>query len=91
MMFFVKNISSQEYQDLGIALWEPWENTTHKGTWEVEETESFYVLDGEVHITVDEVTHIVTKNMLVFLPKGLVCVWYIPNYLKKVYKLGAAN
>ncbi|PEY34521.1 methyltransferase [Bacillus cereus] len=87
MAFIVKKISSQEYEQLGVDTWEHWENTTHKATWEVEEAESFYVLEGEVHITVGDRVHTVTKDMVVSLPKGLVCIWDIPNYLKKVYKL----
>ncbi|WP_312469408.1 cupin domain-containing protein [Neobacillus sp.] len=88
MAFVVKKISTQEFEQNGVDTWEPWENTTHKAQqWEVEETETFYVHEGEVNITVGEITYNVTENMLVSLPKGLVCIWDIPEYLKKVYKL----
>lgn len=87
MAFVVKKLSNQEYKQLGIDTWEPWENTTHKAPWEIEETETFYVLEGEVNITVDDKNYHVTKDMVVSLPKGLVCMWDIPKFLKKVYKL----
>jgi hypothetical protein len=87
MAFVVKKISTHEFEQLGVDTWEPWENTTHKAPWEVEETETFYVHEGEVSITVGDITYNVTENMLVSLPKGLVCIWDIPKYLKKVYKL----
>ncbi len=83
----VKHLSDAEVNRLKISSWEVWEHDAIKADWKVEEQETFYVLEGEVNITVGEKTFCVKKNMLASLPKDLECVWEIPKYIKKMYKL----
>lgn len=83
--FFVKEISSEEAKALNVDTWEEWDHGPNNVEWTVEEQEVFYVLEGEVLITVEDKTHTVKENMIVSLPKDFVCNWHIPKYIKKVY------
>ncbi|MGO0059604.1 cupin domain-containing protein [Brevibacillus fluminis] len=86
-MFFAKKLTAEEAQRLEVDTWEPWVGEPNKGTWHVEEQEVFYVTDGEVFITVDGVTHHITKDWVVSLAKDLVCEWDCPQFLKKNFKM----
>lgn len=65
--------------------------TKEKSTfdWEYDDTETCYLLDGQVRVTTDqgEVVEFGAGDLVTF-PKGLKCVWEVRQPVRKHYRFG---
>lgn len=81
----VKPMNLEDAKKLGIDTWSEWSCEASTFDWYYDESETCYVLEGDVIVTTtDEKVHI-KENMLATFPKGLECTWEVRRPLKKLY------
>ena len=82
--------SEEELKRLKIESWEIWEKEKSIFDWSYSDTETCYILDGEVEVTDSESGEKLEfkKGDLVQFPKGLNCVWNVKKTIRKYYNFG---
>ena len=85
-----KTPSEEELKNLKIKSWEIWEKEKSIFDWSYSETETCFILDGEVEVTDSETGEKLEfkKGDLVQFPKGLKCVWNVMKPIRKYYNFG---
>ena len=80
------NPSQERLEELGVAAWPIWEKEISKFTIDFDETETAYVLEGEIIVTPagGEPVHIVPGDLVVF-PEGMDSHWEVVKPLRKHY------
>ena len=83
------NPAEDKLEDLGIRSWPIWEKEVSEFPWQYTESETCYILEGEVTVTPAGGTPVLIKaGDLVTFPKGMACRWQITKDIRKHYKLG---
>ncbi len=81
--------TEEELNKLNVTNWGTWSKETSKFPWEYDETETCYILEGEVEVTGEDGKKIeFQKGDLVQFPKGLKCTWNVKKPVRKYYKFG---
>jgi len=86
-----KKIPSEgELEDLEVKSWGIWEKEKSIFDWFYNETETCFILDGEVEVTDSKTGEKLEfkKGDLVQFPKGLKCVWNVKKPIRKYYNFG---
>ncbi|MDT4329957.1 cupin domain-containing protein [Methylomonas sp. MED-D] len=80
------NPSEERLQELGVSEWPIWEKEVSKFTIDFDETETAYVLDGEILVTPTggEAVRIVPGDLVIF-QAGLDSHWEVVKPLRKHY------
>ena len=80
------NPSQERLQELGVADWPIWENEVSEFTIDFDETETAYVLEGEIIVTPvgGEPVRILPGDLVVF-PAGMDSHWEVVQPLRKHY------
>ena len=80
------NPSTERLEELGVSNWPIWEKEVSTFTIDFDETETAYVLEGEIIVTpVDgEPVRILPGDLVVF-PAGLDSHWEVVKPLRKHY------
>jgi len=80
------NPSQERLQELGVADWPIWEKEVSEFTIDFDETETAYVLEGEILVTPvgGEPVRIVAGDLVVF-HEGLDSNWQVIQPLRKHY------
>jgi len=75
--------------ELGVFGWPIWEKEESEFPWHYDETETCYLLEGEVTVTPDggEPVRIGADDLVTF-PAGLSCTWNITGAVRKHYRFG---
>jgi len=82
----VKNPNQATLDDLGIDRWPIWTKEESEFPWSYGETETCYLLEGDVEVTAQDGTKVrFGKGDLVTFPQGLSCRWKIRQAVKKHY------
>ena len=78
--------SEERLKELGVADWPIWEKEISKFLIDFDETETAYVLEGEIIVTPagGEPVRIVPGDLVVF-PEGLDSQWEVVKPLRKHY------
>jgi uncharacterized cupin superfamily protein len=81
--------SEEKLQNLNVRSWPIWEKEISEFPWEYDETETCYILEGEV-VATPEIGDPVSfgKGDLVTFPEGLKCRWKINKQVRKHYRFG---
>lgn len=82
--------TEEELNELGVKSWGIWEKEKSVFDWSYSDTETCYILEGEVEVT-DNLTGEkieFKKGDLVQFPKGLECVWNVKKPVRKYYNFG---
>ncbi|MBU1010271.1 MAG: cupin domain-containing protein [Bacteroidetes bacterium] len=82
----IERISPAQFAQMGIRKWPVWEKEIADFPWHYDETESCYILEGEVDIVTSEGTFSFGPDDFVTFHKGLDCRWIIRKAVKKHYK-----
>lgn len=85
MIISVKELSEEEYHQMGIEEWPIWEKEASVFDWSYNEKEQFYLLEGEIDIITSGGNYRIKPGDFVECPKGLSCSWEIRKYVKKHY------
>jgi uncharacterized cupin superfamily protein len=85
-----KKPSEGELKNLKVKSWGIWEKEKSIFDWSYDETETCFILDGEVEVTDSETGEKLEfkKGDLVQFPKGLKCVWNVKKPIRKYYNFG---
>jgi uncharacterized cupin superfamily protein len=80
------NPSEERLKELGMSRWPIWEKEVSEFSIDFDETETAYVLEGEIIVTPrgGEPVRIVPGDLVVF-PAGLDTDWQVVKPLKKHY------
>jgi len=85
-----KTPSQGELKNLDVESWGIWEKEKSIFDWFYTDTETCFILDGEVEVTDSETGENIEfeKGDLVQFPKGLKCVWNVKKPVRKYYNFG---
>ena len=80
------NPSEERLKELGVAAWPIWEKEISKFPIDFDETETAYVLEGEIIVTPvgGKPVRILPGDLVVF-PEGLDSLWEVVKPLRKHY------
>jgi hypothetical protein len=81
--------SPEKLQELGVSNWPTWSKEVSKFPWTYGDTETAYVLEGEVVVTPDGGEPVrFGKGDLVTFPAGMSCTWEVLKPIRKHYRFG---
>jgi uncharacterized protein len=80
------NPSEERLKELGVENWEIWEKEVSEFPIDFDETETAYILEGEILVTPEggEPVRILPGDLVVF-PEGLNSHWQVVKQLRKHY------
>ena len=80
------NPSEERLRELGVANWDIWEKEVSEFPIDFDETETAYILEGEILVTPEggEPVRILPGDLVVF-PEGLNSHWQVLKTLRKHY------
>ena len=88
-MIYIEKPTEEKLLKLNVKSWPIWEKEISEFPWEYDETETCYILKGEVIVTPENGTPVsFTKGHLVVFSSGLKCRWKIIKAVRKHYKFG---
>jgi len=89
-MIAVKKPSNDFLKKNQIESWPIWEKEASEFSWEYDEKETCYILEGEVIVTPEKGNPVkFGKGDLVVFPEGMKCRWKINKAVRKHYKFGS--
>ena len=82
--------TEEDLKNLNVKTWGTWEKEKSIFDWYYNDTETCYILNGEVEVTDSETGQKLDfkKGDLVQFPKGLKCVWNVKKPVRKYYMFG---
>ena len=88
-MIQVEKPSEEKLRELNVRSWPIWTKEISEFPWEYDETETCYLLEGDVEVTpVDGKPVKFRKGDFVVFSSGLKCTWKIISPVKKHYRFG---
>jgi uncharacterized protein len=85
----VKNPDRERLEKLGVEEWPIWEKEESEFPWSYGDSETCYLLEGEVEVTPEGGSPVkFGKGDLVTFPKGMSCTWKISRAVRKHYTFG---
>ena len=88
-MIHIEKPAEEKLLELNVKSWPIWEKEISEFTWEYDEPETCYILEGEVIVTPDKGQPVkFGKGDLVVFSTGLKCKWKIITAVRKYYKFG---
>ena len=84
-----KDPSEEELKNLGVKSWGIWSKEVSEFPWSYDDTETCYILEGEVEVIGEDGEKIeFKKGDLVQFKKGLKCTWKVKKPVRKHYNFG---
>ncbi len=85
-----KQPTEELLKKLDVESWGIWEKEKSEFPWSYDETETCYILEGDVVVTDSSTGEKLEfkKGDLVQFPKGLNCEWKVKKPVRKYYKFG---
>ena len=84
-----RNPDPTRLKAMGISDWPIWTKEASEFPWSYDDTETCYLLKGEVEMIPDGSAPVsFGAGDLVTFPRGLSCTWKIKKDVKKHYKFG---
>lgn len=84
-----KKATEDDLKKLNVDSWGTWSKDVSEFDWYYDDTETCYVLDGEVEVTGEDGSKIsFEKGDIVQFKKGLKCVWKVKKPIRKRYYFG---
>lgn len=84
----IRKITDEEIKKLSLFSWPIWTKEISEFEWYYDDTESCYLLEGEVTVETEDNSVSFKKGDFVVFPKGLSCKWKVIKPVKKHYKFG---
>lgn len=79
----------ERLERLGVSRWPVWEKAPSTFPWTYEESETCYLLAGEVIVTPDGGAPVrIAQGDLVTFPAGMSCTWEVRRAVRKHYRFG---
>ena len=86
MTIEITHPNDDEIEEKGVLSWPIWSCEISEFEWEYGESESCYLLDGEVEVQSEFETVSFSAGNFVVFPKGLKCSWKVTRPVRKHYK-----
>ncbi|TXT65077.1 MAG: hypothetical protein BAJALOKI3v1_140068 [Promethearchaeota archaeon] len=84
-----KKPSEELIEKLNVESWGTWEKEKSEFDWSYSDTETCFILDGEVEVTTEDGEKVeFEKGDLLQFPKGLNCRWNVKSPVRKYYNFG---
>jgi uncharacterized cupin superfamily protein len=80
--------TEQELSQLNVKSWGVWTKEVSEFPWSYDDTETCYILEGEVEVTGEGEKIEFKKGDLVQFKKGLKCNWNVKKPVRKYYYFG---
>ena len=88
-MIHIERPSEKKLEELGVESWPVWTKEVSVFSWEYDEMETCYILDGEVEVVPENGNPVkFGKGDLVVFSEGLKCTWKVLKPVRKHYKFG---
>jgi len=88
-MIKVEKPSEDYLEKNNVRTWPIWEKEVSEFKWEYDETETCYILEGDVVVVPENGSPVgFCKGDLVTFMQGLKCTWKINKAVRKHYKFG---
>jgi len=88
-MIHIEKPTKEKLESLDVSSWPIWEKEVSEFPWEYDESETCYILEGDVIVTPEKGTPVrFGKGDLVVFPSGLKCRWRINQPVRKHYRFG---
>ena len=88
-MIHIEKPTQEKLGSLDVSSWPIWKKEVSEFPWEYDESETCYILEGEVIVTPENGTPVrFGKGDLVVFPAGLKCTWKINKAVRKHYRFG---
>ncbi len=88
-MIHVEKPTKEKLTSLDVSSWPVWKKEVSEFPWEYDESETCYILEGDVIVTPENGTPVrFGKGDLVVFPAGLKCTWKINQAVRKHYRFG---
>lgn len=76
-------------EERGVRSWPVWEKEPSNFPWHYDESETCYLLEGDVTVTPDGAEPVrIRQGDLVTFPRGMSCTWEIRSAVRKHYRFG---
>ncbi len=85
MSEIMKEKPTKEEINKMLKSWSTWTCEPSTFDWEYFDTETCYIIEGEVTVETDTGKVDIKPGDLVTFPKGLKCVWDVKKPIRKVY------
>ena len=82
-----KSPTEEDLEKFNVKSWGTWTKEVSEFDWSYGDTETCYILDGEVEVTDSDTGEKIEfkKGDLVQFEKGLKCVWNVKRPIRKYY------
>jgi len=88
-MIRIDRPDDKQLSSLGVEQWPIWEHGVGEFPWHYDESETCYILQGEVTVTPDGGDAVVIRaGDLATFPAGMSCRWHITGAIRKHYRFG---
>ncbi len=81
-----KKPDQAELDRMGVSNWGIWTCEPSTFDWHYDQTETCYMLEGEVTVKTSKQEVSIQPGDLVTFPQGLDCVWEVKSPIRKHYK-----
>jgi hypothetical protein len=82
----VLKLSPAELKEKGVENWPVWTKEVSEFPWSYDQSESCYIIEGQVTVTTAQEQVNFGPDDFVIFPQGLNCTWKIKEPVKKHYK-----
>ena len=89
-ILFNRHPDQSQLDTLGVKAWSIWEKEVSEFPWHYDESETCYLLEGDVIVTPPgggEPVRFGTGDLVTF-PNGMSCTWKVLKPVRKHYKFG---
>ena len=86
---YVEKPTEEKLKELGVFDWPIWEKEVSEFDWYYDSPETFYVLEGEVEVELEDGSKIrFGAGDLVTFKEGVRCRWKVLKPIRKHYRIG---
>jgi uncharacterized cupin superfamily protein len=87
-----RQVSEERKEQLGVEEWSPWSKEVSEFDWSYDDTETCYVIEGEVTVSLDGGESLTIRaGDLAQFEQGLSCTWNVTSDLRKVFTFGEVS
>ena len=84
----IEKPTEEKLRELDVENWPIWEKEVSTFDWHYDTNETFYVIEGEVEVELDDGTKVsFGAGDLVTFSEGVKCTWHVKKPIRKHYKL----
>ena len=87
----VEKPDEKKLKEIGVKGWPMWTKEPSVFEWHYDDTETCFLLEGDVVVKTAEGSVMFGKGDLVTFSKGLDCTWHVKKAVRKHYRFGQGD